>query len=115
MVTNNQVAGAPTVPLNMEVVRRESAILEEILKPDLHEYIMKQVCIFNQSPFRVLSDYVLKGITPELFAHYKKNVAMLGNDTAAYLSPGIVQEEHPGTDRLLSDIVSDWNPAEGIQ
>jgi len=105
MKTNNQVIGKSTEPLNMTQVRRESEILEEILKPDLHEFIMQKVCEFNQPPFRILNDYVLKGITPELFAHYKANVAMLDKETLA---------AHPGTDRLIEDIWR-WNPAEGIQ
>lgn len=101
MTTKPTAAGMPLAPPPIEVVKRESAILEQILKPDLHEIVIQESLRYNISPFHMLNNYVfesaLRHIMAKVQTEYKPKPKM------------------PDTAPELRDRLYRWNVTKGMQ
>lgn len=100
MKTKQQAAGASLVPPPPEVVEIESKILKEILNETLHERLMEEAMLCNDTPFLTLNKFVVEAIM---------NRATL-KVQAAY-SP---KTQKPDTPSKLQGRIKGWNPAEMI-
>lgn len=90
---DRQVIGKPEVGPFVEQINRESAVLESILNPDVHERLMEQALIKGISPFKAANNYIVSGMLPEIAAQIQQRAGIVPKPT--------------GTERLESDITGE--------
>ena len=88
-----QVIGKPEVDPTVKQVTLESAVLERILNPDVHERLMEQASIKGISPFKAANDYIVSGMLPEIAAQIQQRAGITPKPT--------------GTERLETDLTGD--------
>lgn len=100
MNTKDQVVGLPLAPPPIEVVKRESAILEQILHPRLHEIVIQEALKVNLPPFKMLGVLIAEAVGNRIVIKVQ----------AAYAS----KPQKLDTPQKLWEHLKGYNPAKGM-